>query len=122
MCKNKLIVVFLTILIAGCAKTPTIADMSQNEERIFREMTVYMKGQENVPSSYTTISPVEGVDCKRNLYSSEDATSNKAYASMKVVAAKKGATAIINVECVDQGTSWSKNCWQTQVCRGIAVQ
>lgn len=122
MRKNKFLLVFVTLLVAGCAKSPTITDMSQNEELIFREMTVYMKGENNTPPSYITISPVEGVDCKRNLYSSEDATSSKAYESMKVVAAKHGATAIVNVECVDQGTSWSKNCWQTQVCSGIAIK
>lgn len=118
----KKILVLSIFIISGCAKSPTIADLSPEEIVAYKNISAFAKGQEGAPRQYTVITPVEGVDCKRNLYSSQDATKSQAYEAMLVLAAQKGASTIIDVECVDEGVSWSKNCWEAHICRGMAIK
>jgi uncharacterized protein YbjQ (UPF0145 family) len=72
--------------------------------------------------SYQILGAVEGIACKRNLYASGSPSLDEAKQGVRIRAAQLGADAVINMICEDKReVDWGRNCWQTVVCVGDAI-
>lgn len=72
-------------------------------------------------SHYKIIQPITATSCK-NLITDKAPSVEDAINQLRYKAFKLGANAIINLNCYTEGTNYSKNCWSSVTCDGIAIK
>lgn len=116
------IVLLISTAVSGCSSGPSITDLTPEARAKLSNMKVYKSATDLPRESYEVISPVEGLSCKRNAYSSSSASGSEAISNMKIKAAQQKADAVANVVCQQKdGADWKNNCWSTVVCAGDAI-
>ncbi len=118
---SNLLMVCAVTLIAGCASNPSVSSLTSVERQRVAEMVVLQAG--TIPrESYQLLGSVEGLACKRNLYASGSPSRDEAKQGVSIRAAQLGADAVTNMVCEEKReVDWGRNCWQTVVCVGDAI-
>jgi uncharacterized protein YbjQ (UPF0145 family) len=109
------------LIISGCASNPPISSLTSGErERVSR--IVFVESGEISKESYKYLGSVEGLACKRNAYAVGEPTVEEARQGVRIRAVLLGANAVINLLCEkNQSVDWGRNCWQSVVCVGDAI-
>lgn len=100
-------------LLCGCSSGPnydagTLAALSQ------------VRVTSNPPTSKRFVK-VEGAACQRTSRSiAEPELHSKALNALKADAISNGSRLVSAMICQEGGTDWSRNCWRTHVCSGLA--
>lgn len=108
--------------LGGCATyspvdISTVTDSAENST--YAAVRVYRPGE--VPSGdYEKLGKVDSYICNRS--GTTPATPEAATDLIRDKARRAGATAVINYECKQSGTSFDENCWGSIKCSGYAIR
>ena len=116
------------VLVAGCFNLPLhgpfveVIKVDQlTAEKLKTEIPVYDRDQLK-GVRYKVVQPLEATSCKNMLWdpppTEQDATDQLRFKARTV-----RANGMMNLSCfTKEGTSLSKNCWQSFTCNAIAIQ
>ena len=118
------LVCIASVLLAleGCAPFVEVIQVEEQQAKQLQAKVRIIPSGELKPGEYTSLGPVLATSCKLMLWdpdsSPEDATNQLLYK-----AEQKGANGLYNVNCGPmEGTSLSKNCWNSFRCTATAVK
>lgn len=113
--------VSVLVLVTACASNPSVSSLSSLEREKVASLVVVPAGA--IPrESYKVLGSVEGLACKRNLYSSGAPSIEEAQQGVRIRAAQLGADAVTNLLCEkNHKVDWGRNCWQSVVCVADAI-
>lgn len=112
----------LLVSLGGCATYSTVdisAVTDSAENSTYAAVRVYQPGGE--PSgNYEKLGKVDSYICNRS--GATPTTPEAATDLIRDKAKRAGATAVINYECKQSGTSFDENCWSSIRCSGFAIR
>ena len=108
------------LILAGCVSNPGVETLSPAELETFRRIQI-LEGE--VAEPHKVVAKVKGKECHTDIEQSKALETKDAITVLKVKAARKGADAIINVQCDrDMTTDWRNDCWSSMLCVGTAIK
>ena len=103
----------IVALLSACSSVPNYDAQSLAAMAQVRVTT-------NPPSSQHFVK-VEGVACQRTSRNiAEPELHSQAMNALKADAISNGSRLVSAMICQEGGTDWSRNCWRTHVCTGLA--
>lgn len=117
----KVATVLLSLGLSGCVGP--LVDVQKVDDTTAVQLNDTMKtfDVESTPASAKLLGPITATSCKNKMWD-KDATAEDATTQLKLLSRQRGGNAVGNLSCGPvEGTDLSKNCWQSVVCTGTAI-
>lgn len=112
----------LSAIVAGSLGAPFAGALAQTVEQRAPELRIYTTG-ELVPGRYDVVTRQWGDTWRSAFWSPTFPTREQALAALNAEAAARGADALLNVYCFEQGRwHWSQNTEPAILCYGIGIR
>jgi hypothetical protein len=113
--------ILLSAILAGCVGP--LVDVQKVDDTTAVQLNDTMKTFDvaSTPATAKVLGPITATSCKNKMWD-KDATAEDATTQLKLLSRQRGGNAVGNLSCGPvEGTDLSKNCWQSVVCTGTAI-